>query len=142
MPVSDSPGRRHVAAGGVSRSRDEGTSIPLLYHHTRVTLEPMSLGLFPRVPSLICCPSHFLLSVSLHSEYLSKGLDLFFILILICSLTHQSSATLCLYVPYYLCHVSLKKPLTCRQDFLDPKPAVDTFSTPAPLPVQVLSQTG
>lgn len=78
---------------------------PTTHTHTRTRLHALQHS-GPCLPlhlhhglSLICCPSHFLLSVSLHSNYPSRCLDLVFVLMQICCLTHQSSATLHLSVP-------------------------------------------
>lgn len=127
MPVSDSPWRGHATEGWVPRNGNEDARIPLLSHHTCPALSPAHWGPPPSVSSpcvlsLICCPSHFLLSISLHSNYLSKDLDLFFILFLTCSLTHQSSATLYLSVPYCLLPCVPGKARVAGKSSLTPSP--------------------
>lgn len=146
MPVRDSPWRGRVTAGWVPRNGNEDASIPLLSHHTCPALSPTCWGPPPSVSSpcvlsLICCPSHFLPSISLHSNSLSRYLDLFFILILTCSHSPVLSHPLPVCPPLSSAMCPWKSQ-SCRQSFLDRKPAVATFSTPAPLPVQVLSRTG
>lgn len=111
-------------------------------HHTRAlhppALRPTSLGSFTMCPfsSIVpplSVPSPFILSKQV------SGCN-FFILILTCSLTHLASDSLYLALADS-CHVSLERPLSHRQGFLDTNPDA-TFSTPAPLPTQMLSRTG
>lgn len=113
---------------------------------THVLQSPLHVGVhlpqsLPHVSALSSAVPPLPTLYLLHSNYLSRYLDLVFILILTCSHSPFLNPPLPVCPPLSSAMCPWKSQ-SCRQSFLDPKPAVATFSTPAPLPVQVLSRTG